>query len=175
MALVEVRVPIEIDVTYVNKAWFTMKKPVRINHYVIGFCQRGIGNVPPRVVIKVLEDNSPKEIKRICLKYVQESAFVYCEENVLPQIVKELFDVHEFKINDVNKEVHVSNVKNAWKDLKRNLKTVHISVSKKYLQAYCDEVSWKINNAHLSHEERFNLLIKGAIENGKTTQQDFVK
>lgn len=155
-----IRVPIEVDVTYVNKSWFSLKKKIdRSNHYVIGFYQRG---PKPIAIIKAIADNDPETITDAILKNAQPGAMLYSEAGILPEAVKSLYEVSEMENERVTGDVHVNNVRNMWKDLKRTIKGTHVTVSQKHLQLYCDEVAWRINHRDLSASEKFNLLLSNS-------------
>ncbi|MBI2621679.1 MAG: IS1595 family transposase [Candidatus Levybacteria bacterium] len=61
------------------------------------------------------------------------------------------FDKH-YTVNHSNKEYvrqhlfHTNSVENLWSHLKRGIYGVYRKVSKKYLQAYIDEYTWRYNN-----------------------------
>lgn len=173
MAKIMVRMPIEVDVTQVNKTWFSLKKKNKTpRHYVIGFFQRN-GNA----IIMVLDDNHPETIQDALVKNIQQGAMLYCEENILPESAKSLYKVVELVGGQHSRgDIHVNNVKNIWRDLKRLVKQTHIQVSKKHLQLYCHEVAWKINHQHLSPSEKFELLLSTAAKTVKKgTYEDFIK
>lgn len=179
MATVLVRIPIEVDITYVNKTWFSLKKKSsNAKHYVIGIFQRGVANVPGKAIIRVLQDNTPEAITESILLLAEKGCMLYAEENILPTAIKELYTVSELKTSEgerVSGEVHVNNVKNMWKDLKRQLKRTHVWVSKKHLQLYCDEVAWRISHKHLSPIEKFDLLITMSAQSDHTTYKKLIE
>jgi hypothetical protein len=160
---INVRVPIEVDITYTNKTWFSLKAKVnpRIKHYVIGFYQRGIKNVRGVAIIKAMPNNKPDTIERFMFETIEQGATLYCQENILPTSLKDYYDIHELKDSDghAKGQLHINNVNNMWKDLRRLIKQEHISVSQKHLQLYCGEVAWRINTNHMTGEERFNDLL----------------
>lgn len=176
----EVRVPIEIDITYTNHTWFSMRKPNKKKFYVLGIFRRGYGKAPGFAIIKTLKDNSQEEIKQVLVETVQKGAMLYAEEKILSDEVKEMYEVYEFNVAEdghVKGDIHVNNVKNMWRDLKRNIKREHIQVSQKHLQLYCSEVAWRINHRHLSPAERFEAALQNlSIPQGKKrTFEDLTK
>ncbi len=169
-----VRVPIEVDVTQVNKTWFTHKKKVdNSKHYVIGFFQR----VKERAIIKVLTDNNPETIEQAIFENAAKGCILYAEANVLPESLKEQYEIHELPEGSrVNGDVHINNVNNMWRDLKRQLKRTHVSVSQKHLHGYCNEVTWRINHKHLTPMEKFNLLLSNTeVKDRKTSYKNIIK
>jgi len=173
MATVSVRMPIEVDVTYVNKTWFSPKKPSNIRQYVIGFYQRG-----GMAIITSIPNNDPETIKNTVCSRVEKGAMLYAQEGILPASLNELYEVHNFQPTDgrsVNGDIHINNVNNMWKDLKRQLKRTFIQVSSKHLQSYCDEVVWHINTRDLTPEQKFELLMSNCVRTEKRTYQDLIK
>ena len=176
MAMVKIKVPIEVDVTQVNKTWFTGKKKLdNTKHYVIGFFQR---EAKSGARIMSLVNNKPETIKNMILEVVGTGAMIYCEENILPIELNEVYEIHELKPEDghVRGDVHINNVKNMWRDLKRVIKRTHIQVSQKHIQLYCNEVAWRINHLHLTPHEKFDLLLSNcAVKDGKGTYKNLIK
>jgi hypothetical protein len=162
MGIVNVIAPIEVDVTQVNKTWFSLKKKKDYTpQYVIGFYQR----VKKYCRIQKLPDNKAVTVEEFVRENILPGATLYCEEGILPDALKEVYKVHELKASEgehVRGEIHINNLKNAWKDLKRNIKREHFHVSPQHLQGYCDHVAWHINNQDLSPGERFELAIRQA-------------
>lgn len=163
MATKFIRVPIEVDITYVNKTWFSNRPKNDVRHYVIGFFQRA---PKPTVIIEALPDNEAETIVDAILRNAQAGSMLYAEAGILPAQIKEVYEVSEMENERVTGDVHVNNVRNVWKDLKRTIKQTHIQVSQKHLQLYCNEVAWRINNRHLSATEKFNLLLSNSFIGG---------
>src|SRR5690348_13463252 len=99
---INVRVPIEVDVTYVNKTWFTMKKKAnpRIKHFVIGFYRRPIANVTCVAIVKVIPDNLPETIESAVKETVIPGATLYAHEGILPKALNGLYDIQELKVSE---------------------------------------------------------------------------
>lgn len=163
---INVRVPIEVDVTYVNKAWYSPRKKAnpKENHYVIGFYQRPISNVTCQAIIKAIPNNNPETIESIVLETITKGATLYANEKILPISLSEFYDIHDLKVSErefMRGNIHINNVNNMWASLKRLIKREHVQVSQKHLQLYCSEVAWRINKAHLTPKERFEDLFSG--------------
>jgi len=166
-----VRLPVEVDITCVNKGWFTLKKKPNVQHFIIGFFQRN-----GKAIISAMPNNDPETIKEFVLKHAQQGCILYTENKMLPTEVKQLYEVYELdKDTHVNGDIHVNNVKSMWKDLKRTIKQTHVNVSQKHLQLYCDEVAWRVNHRDLSPSERFDLLLTACATGKKRTYQDLIK
>lgn len=175
MAKKYIRVPVEVDITYVNKTWFSLKYKKDVKHYIIGLFQRGVANVNPITIIKAIPDNEIETIVDAVLTNAREGCILYSEAGILPEQLKTLYEVHEMKNERVTGDIHINNVRNMWKDLKRVIKDCHVQVSQKHLQSYCNEVSWRINHRHLSPSDKFHLLIQNSVTIGKRTYKDIVK
>lgn len=177
----KVRVPIEVDITYTNKTWFSLKKKIsNEKHYVIGFYQRGIkGQVNGIAIIKALPDNKSETIEKVVLENISKGCMLYAHENILPASLKNVYEISELKVSEgqfTNGDIHINNVNNMWRDLKRLIKREHIHVSKKHLQLYCSEVAWRINHSHLNTQGRFEALMSNlSVKPEKRSYQDFTK
>lgn len=173
MATKFVRVPIEIDITCVNKTWFSLKTKKNVSYYVIGLYQRH-----GQAIVEPLEDNNPETIAEAIFKYAEKGSIVYAEEKLLPASVREFYEIYELKDGErSNGDIHVNNVKSIWKSLKRVIKQTHIHVSKKHLSLYCGEVVWRVNNRHLSPSDKFNLVLASAAVGigKKSTYKNLIK
>ncbi len=51
--------------------------------------------------------------------------------------------------------VHTNTIEGAWSHFKKSLESIYISVSRKHLQRYCDEFSYRYSTRKLKDEERF--------------------
>lgn len=61
---------------------------------------------------------------------------------------------------------HVNGLENYWSILKRGIYGIYHQVSRKHLQAYCDEFSFRFNNRKIGESERFDLtlsMLEGAL------------
>lgn len=72
--------------------------------------------------------------------------------------------VNHKKKEFVRGDIHINNVESFWSHVKRSLKGVHKSVSKKYFQTYLDFYVWQRNNRHndrLRFEALLGVLLPG--------------
>jgi transposase len=60
-------------------------------------------------------------------------------------------------------DIYTQNVENLWSQIKRGITGVYRVVSKKYLQAYIDEYTWRYNN-RLSNGRMFDILLREVTE-----------
>lgn len=58
----------------------------------------------------------------------------------------------------LQRDVYIQNIGNVWSHLKRGIYGVYRHVSKKYLQAYADEFSFRYNSRKSSGQMFINLL-----------------
>lgn len=72
-------------------------------------------------------------------------------------------DFVEHKQTYVVGDIYTQNVENLWSHIKRGIYGVYRVVSKKYLQAYIDEYTWRYNNRNFGGE-MFNRLLRQIVE-----------
>lgn len=175
MGTVQVRMPIEVDITYANYKWCSnIKRTDR--HFVIGFLQRN-GDA----IIKTMPDGDTETIIDVMLSNIEKGAIVYCEDGILPPELNDVYEITRVLMPEGKRvvgDIHINNVRGLWRDLKRTIKRTHISVSQKHLQLYCDEVAWRYNTRNLSPMDKFNQLLVAACNvkvGKKRTFKDFVK
>ncbi len=169
-----IKVPIEVDITCVNKTWFTLKKSNKKvePQNVIGIFQR-----EGSAIIHALKDSRAETITEAVLQFVAKGCTLYVEHNVIPIDLAEFYTIVELKDGrHANGDVHVNNVKNLWKDLKRTIRQTHLHVSNKHLQLYCDEVMWRANHRHLSPSEQFEAILSNiTIPREKAKYKNLIK
>ena len=54
---------------------------------------------------------------------------------------------------------HVNGLENYWSILKRGIYGIYHQVSRKHLQAYCDEFSFRFNTRKMGESERFDVTL----------------
>lgn len=72
-------------------------------------------------------------------------------------------DIIKHKETYVVGDIYTQNVENLWSQIKRGITGVYRVVSKKYLQAYIDEYTWRYNN-RLSNGGMFDILLRKTTE-----------
>jgi len=172
--MVTVNAPIEVDITQVNKTWFTLKKKKDRGpapQFAIGFYQRIKDSDNCRLT--KLPAKTPSMIAKLVQEHVQPGATLYCEKGMLPDSLREIYVIEELNDGEhVRGDIHINNIKNAWKDLKRNIKREYISVSSWHLELYLGEVEWHVNHRNMSASERFETLIKASVRTVKHMTYD---
>lgn len=177
---ISVRVPIEVDVTYINKTWgsFKKKQSSNVRHYVIGFYRRSIANMPCHAIIKSIPNNFQETVSKAVIETIGKGATLYAHEKILPISLSKFYDIHDLKVSEnefIRGDIHINNVNNLWKSLRRLIKQEHVQVSQKHLQLYCNEVAWRTNNNHLTPAQRFEKMIGLSGIAGHQTYQDLIK
>jgi len=59
----------------------------------------------------------------------------------------------------VNNGYHINGLENYWSILKRGIYGIYHQVSRKHLQRYCDEFSFRYNSRKMGESERFDLTL----------------
>jgi transposase-like protein len=139
---------IEIDETYIGgrkrggkggRSWTENKTPV------LGILQRE-GVVSARTIKNV----KSKTILPIIREKVLSFSMIYTDEFVSYNKLKEHHYIHH-KVNHAIKEwardgIHTNTIEGFWSTLKRGLSGVYHCVSRKYLQTYIDEYTFRYNH-----------------------------
>lgn len=158
---------VEIDETYVggkgkNRAYeWRANKPKEI---IMGIVQRR-----GKAYLKHIPNTNQWTLINQIKENIDKKAFVMSDEY---QAYKRLYDhgyPHHYSVIHSNSEyvrkhvVHTNTVEGLWSQLKRGIYGVYRNVSKKYLQAYIDEYTWRYNNRRLGGR-MFELLLKQVVE-----------
>lgn len=115
-----------------------------------------------RLKAKKVEDVTAKTLTREIVENVKKSATLYTDEWVGYKTVNKIFDHYFVKHNKgeyVNGRISTNTIENYWSLLKRSIYGIYHSVSKKHLQMYVDEMTFRYNSRAISEKDRFNLLL----------------
>lgn len=148
---------VEIDETYIggkgkNRAHkWTQGIEGEEKQIVMGMVQRLNGG---KGGVKAYIKHIPNTGKWTLLKQIQEnispkSRVITDEWGGYKQLIKYGYthdSVNHKKKEFVRGDVYTQNIENVWSHLKRGIYGVYRIVSKKYLQAYVDEYTWRYNN-----------------------------
>ena len=151
---------VEIDETFVGG-----RQPVNIGRarkektVVLGLKQRG-----GRLVTEVVDDYKRSSLKPVILETVEEGSVVSTDE-LRSYLLLEHYGYEHGRVNHdkqwVNGIHHTNNLESFWKLFKASVRGTHIHVSKKHMQRYLNEFTFRSN-----HRERGNLmfdLVVGAL------------
>lgn len=123
---------------------------------VFGILQRG-----GKVYTKVVNNVQWKTLTSTILRKVKAGSTIYSDEYSAYQKVigKAKTFTHEIVIhskgNYANGNVHTNNIEGFWNITKDTICGTYNHVSRKYLQRYCDEVSFRFNNRKVTRGEAF--------------------
>lgn len=73
----------------------------------------------------------------------------------------------------VNEDCYTNTLEGFWSLLKKSITGIYHNVSKKHLQKYCDEMSYRYNTRGMKDAERFTLSLKKL--NGRLTYNQLIK
>ena len=124
---------------------------------VLGMIERK-GNL----IAKVVEDTKAKTLTPEVIKNVKQSALVITDEWMGYKSLQRIYD-HTFVKHNVGEYVngiaHTNTIEGFWSLLKRGIVGIYHFTSKKHLQRYVDEFSFRYNTRNNSESNRFNLLL----------------
>ncbi len=118
-----------------------------------------------RLKLKVIPNVSGSTLTREVRENVKEWSTIISDDFISYKWIKRSY--RHYRINhsegywsykDGEVQVHTNSIEGVWSIVKRSLKGTHIMVSKKYLQAYLDEYSFRYN-----HRENLFYRILGGV------------
>lgn len=159
---------VEIDETFVggknkNRHWNKKVKPNEDGTYpdktpVMGMLQRG-----GQVICKVIKDVSAASLTPNILKCVKRTATLFTDgwKGYIPvcKIYKSESVNHRKKIYVIG-NAHTNSIEGFWGTFcKRVIHCIYNAISRKYMQRYFDEFSFRYNTRKASNQERFEMAI----------------
>lgn len=158
---------IELDETFVggknkNRHW---DKKVKNSHGrsfkdktpVFGMLQRG-----GRVIAKVVPDTTIKSLRPHILAYIKQGSTIYTDEwnyGNLNERYNHDFINHKARLYG-NGEVYTNTIEGFWSIFKRGIVGIYHFVSRRHLQKYVDEFTFRYNTLKISQTERFDLFLQ---------------
>lgn len=118
-----------------------------------------------RIICKVIPDTKAATIKPLIYQYVQAGATLYSDEWCAYTGLSSTYkhDIVDHSVKEyVNGDVTTNHVECAWSHLKRTIHSTYHWVSRKHLQKYADEFSFRYSNRINSSEDNFNLFLQQA-------------
>lgn len=126
-----------------------------------------------------VKDTTGKTILPIVESVVAKNSKVYTDEYRPYRSLRKKFRHDYVKHNQgeyARGKVHTNGIEGFWSQLKRGVSGTYHSVSKKHLERYVNEATFRYNNRQLSGGERFNIVLSKSnvkldfdtLVNGKT-------
>ncbi len=137
----------------------------------MGMLQRG-----GKVVCKVVRDTSYKSLTVPILKAIDRSATLFSDEWIGYKTVDKLYEhyiVDHGHGQYVDEDAYTNNIEGFWSIAKRSINGIYNHLSRKHIQRYFNEFSFRYNTRNLSEDERFNLLLCNS--NHRITYQSLTK
>lgn len=159
---------VEMDETYVGgkrrcrAAGRTVKGPLA-KTCVVGMAERA-----GKVVAMIADDASSETLKGIAKEFILPASTVYTDEWAGYRGLEKINGYQHRRINHsagvyVMGDIHTNTIEGFWSLLKRGIGGVYHSVSRKYLQSYLDEYSFRYNR-RFSNEPMFVSLLEQAAD-----------
>lgn len=159
---------IEMDETYVGGKNKNRHANKRIKECQGRSCK---GKVPVfgmierngKVVARVVQSTTAKDLMPIIVRYVNSFATVYIDEWGAYNGLKQTYDHHIVRHNIkeyVNGKAHTNNIENFWGNLKRAIIGIYRVVSPQHLQFYVNEFVFKRNTCKFTTDDRFLYFIE---------------
>lgn len=160
---------VELDETYVsgknsNRHWNKRMKNSqgralnRLKTPVFGMLQR-----KDRVICRVVEDVTHKELTPLICKYINPTATLYTDEyNAYNEAGKiyTRYSVNHSRKQYVDGDIYTNTLESFWGLLKRGIFGIYHHLSRKHLQLYVNEFCFRYNTRKISDFSRFNLFLR---------------
>lgn len=143
---------VEVDETYVGGRFKNKVKKPKIP--VLGLCERK-GRIKTRVIPTPDKYNLYKGIR----ENVRKGSRIITDEHPSYRGIDYPHETINHSATYVEGDVHTNGIEGFWSHLKRGLRGIYIHTSKKHLQKYCDEYTFRYNRRHLSPQEKFDQML----------------
>lgn len=158
---------VEVDETFIGGKGMNRKFKPNFNEIpkevVMGMVQRSkIGKGGDKAYLKHIPNTGKWTLLKQIKDHIDSQARVITDEYYGYTQLKYQGYNHDFvthKETYVIGDIYTQNVENLWSILKRGIYGVYRVVSRKYLQAYIDEYSWRYNNRKYQ-DKMFEMLLK---------------
>lgn len=151
---------VEVDETYVGGKIGNKHKKVRKNY--TGFDNKAVvfGAVARegKVVTKVIADTKGNALDKTVKSIVKAGSVMVSDEHAGYKRLNSVYNhatVNHSQEEYVRGAAHTNTIEGFWNLLKKQIIGIHHSVSKKHLQRYCNEASYRYNNRTAGQDERF--------------------
>ena len=167
---------VEADETYIGaRARFMHKdkrhrkgNPGTQKTPVLGILERGDGDKPSRVHLRVTKTNRKPELQAVVREIVEKGANIFTDDL---RSYDGLEDAYVHKVIDhlecyAKGQVHTNGLENFWSLLKRALKGTYVNVEPFHLFRYCDEQAFRFNERKDNDQGRFLKAVRGYVGKG---------
>lgn len=138
---------------------------------VFGLMQNG------KIFTKVILDTSRKSLRPLVKSLVKEGSTIVTDEwggyNGLEKDYDRQIVNHRTKEYKNEAGYSTNNVENFWSHLKRGINGNYYKVSRKHLQLYCNEFSYRFNTRKLSNSEKFITTLRSS-QKGRLRYKDLI-
>jgi ISXO2-like transposase domain/Transposase zinc-ribbon domain len=115
-----------------------------------------------RIAAEVVRDETTPTLRRMVARYVEEGSTVSTDEHVSYGLLSDDGYIHgrvkHSAYEFVRGEHHTNNVENFWRLFKNSIRSTHIHVSRKYMNRYLREFTFRANHRGMQNA-MFDLLI----------------
>lgn len=116
-----------------------------------------------RVIAKVVPDTKVKSLSPLILRYVEKGSNLYTDEWNYGKKVDTLY--HHRNVNHKmgfygSGTFTTNHIENFWSVVKRGIIGVYHYWSRKHMQKYLDEFTYRFNLRHLTNREKFDKLLE---------------
>lgn len=156
---------VEIDETYLGGRGKNTRVPIfdQPKQVIMGMVER-----KGKAFLKYVPDNHNITLLAEIKNQVEKNTTIYSDQFPAYMTLKRMGYTHDYVVHRkeyVKKgtNVHTQNIEGLWSQLKRGIYGVYRHVSKKHLQSYIDEYTWRYNKR--KQRDIFQLLMKQVVEN----------
>ena len=140
---------------------------------VLGILQRSNGNVPSRVVTRVIRNANAKTLQGYVRANVEAGAQVMTDSAIAYRGLRTDY-IHQHvnhAVTYVRDTVHSNGIENFWSLLKRSIKGTYVSVDPIHLQRYCGEQGFRFNARKDNDLGRFRSVL-GSVAGKRLTYKE---
>jgi len=140
---------------------------------VLGILQRTNGEIPSRVVTRVIRNANAKTLQGYVRANVEAGAQVMTDSAIAYRGLRADY-IHQHvnhAVTYVRDTVHSNGIENFWSLLKRSIKGTYVSVDPIHLQRYCGEQTFRFNARKDNDLGRFRAVL-GSVAGKRLTYKD---
>lgn len=174
---------VQVDETYVGGKNRNRHKNKRVE-YAQGRSSQdktpvvGLVEKDGKVLAFVVEKTDGDTLKGLMRKHVDKDAMVvtdsYSSYSGLTDEFKHITIKHVDGVYVVDNTYHTQNIENFWSLFKRGIIGIYHNISKKHLQRYCEEFSYRYNSRKITDGERFDVSV-ARVANARLTYSKLIE